>query len=440
MKKSTKKDEIMNLKKLFINASILLAGTALAVLIPVKAQAAGLISGGASRELNSSSSTLSETVGSATTRTVTVQITEPSEVIEEEYLNLSIALFSTNPKYCNVRSGPGTEYSIVGRMYDGSVGSIIDEIDTSIADDEDPDDDNDQWIRIRSGAVEGYVLNNFLVTGVNAYNRLEEQTQYYAEILVSQLNVRKEASIDSACLTYVTRGERYRIVMENGTDPRVYLAAREVEAGDEDLEDDGMDWVKIVYAEGKTGYVSADYITITEEYKTAKTIEEIRAEEEAERERNLRATTSSGTASTGNTAPAENLTVAPNLSTDYATISELRMAIVNYGLQFVGNPYILGGQSLAGTDCSGFTCYVFRDFGISIARTPSGQYSSAGRSITLAEAQPGDIICYGSGGCSHVALYIGNGQIVQESNPRRGLEVNSVYFMSNIIAVKNVLD
>ncbi|MBP5702286.1 MAG: C40 family peptidase [Lachnospiraceae bacterium] len=430
----------MNLKKLFINASVLLAGTALAVLIPVKAQAAGLISGGASRELNSSSSTLSETVGSSTTRTVTVQITEPSEVIEEEYLNLSIALFSTNPKYCNVRSGPGTEYSIVGRMYDGSVGSIIDEVDETIADDEDPDDDNDQWIRIRSGAVEGYVLNSFLVTGVNAYNRLEEQTQYYAEILVSQLNVRKEASIDSSCLTYVTRGERYRIVMDNGTDPRVYLAAREVEAGDEELEDDGMDWVKIVYAEGKTGYVSADYITITEEYKTAKTIEEIREEEEAERERNLRATTSSGSASTGTSAPAENLTVVPNLSTDYATISELRMAIVNYGLQFVGNPYILGGQSLAGTDCSGFTCYVFRDFGISIARTPSGQYSSAGRSISLAEAQPGDIICYGSGGCSHVALYIGNGQIVQESNPRRGLEVNSVYFMSNIIAVKNVLD
>ena len=78
--------------------------------------------------------------------------------------------------------------------------------------------------------------------------------------------------------------------------------------------------------------------------------------------------------------------------------------------------------------------------GYSISRTPSGQYSSAGRAVTLAEAQPGDIICYGNGGCSHVALYIGNGQIVQESNPRRGLEVNSVYFMSNIIGVKNVID
>jgi len=429
----------MNIKKLLINASVFAAGTAFAVLVPFTAQAAGLISGGASRELNTSSVTLSETLRGTTSRTVTVQITEPSEVIEEEYLNLSIALFETNPKYCNVRSGPGTEYTIVGRMYDGSVGSVIDEVDEEIAGDPDPDNDNDQWIRIRSGAVEGYVLDTFLVTGVNAYNRLEDQTQYYAEILVSQLNVRKEASIDSACLTYVTRGERYRVVTDNGSDPRVYLAAREVEAGDEELEDDGMDWVEIVYSEGKTGYVSADYITITEEYKTARTLDEIREEEAEERERNLRATTSNGTTA-ASSAPAENLTVVPNLSTDYASISELRMAIVNYGLQFVGNPYILGGQSLSGTDCSGFTCYVFRDFGISISRTPSGQYSSAGRAITLAEAQPGDIICYGSGGCSHVALYIGNGQIVQESNPRRGLEVNSVYFMSNIIAVKNVLD
>ena len=426
----------MNFKKLLLNTSLMLASTALAVLIPVKAEAATMVSGGASRELNTSSRTLSETGVSGSTVAVTSQITEPSEVIEEEYLSLSIALFETDPKYCNVRSGPGTEYSIVGRMYDGSVGSVLEDADEAIAGDPDPDEDNDEWIHIRSGQTEGYVLSNFVVTGVAAYNRLEEHTQYYAEIQVSQLNVRKEASIDSECLTYVTRGERYRVVVEDGMDPRVYLASRE----SDDPEDDGMNWIKIVYSGDKEGYVSADYITISEEYKTARTMEEIRAEEEAERERNLRATTSNG--NSGNqsyTAPAENLT-RPDLTTDYASTSELRMAIVNYALQFVGNPYILGGQSLAGTDCSGFTCYVLRDFGYNVARTPSGQYSSAGRSVTLAEAQPGDIICYGYGGCSHVALYIGNGQIVQESNPRRGLEVNSVYFMSNIIGVKNVID
>ncbi len=423
----------MNLKKLLITTSAFVAGTAIAVLFPVSAQAAVMVSGGASRELNTTSHTLSET---GVTTTTVAQITDPAEVIEEEYLSLSIALFKTDPKYCNVRSGPGTEYSIVGRMYDGSVGSVIDETDEEIAGDPDPDEDNDQWVHVRSGQTEGYVLSDFVVTGVAAYNRLEEHTQYYAEILVSQLNVRKEASIDSECLTYVTRGERYQVVVEDGMDPRVYLASRE----SDDLDDDGMNWIRIIYSGDKEGYVSADYITISEEYKTARTIEEIREEEAAERERNLRATTSGNGGGTQTyTAPAENLTL-PDLSTDYASTSELRMAIVNYALQFVGNPYILGGQSLAGTDCSGFTCYVLRDFGYSVARTPSGQYSSAGRSVSLAEAQPGDIICYGYGGCSHVALYIGNGQIVQESNPRRGLEVNSVYFMSNIIGVKNVID
>ncbi len=421
----------MNLKKLLITASSFIAGTAIAVLFPVNAEAAVMVSGGASRELNTESHTLSENGAAGVS-----QITNPADVIEEEYLSLSIALFETDPKYCNVRSGPGTEYSIVGRMYDGSVGSVIDEIDESVAGDEDPDDDNDQWVHVRSGQTEGYVLSNFVVTGVAAYNRLEEHTQYYAEIQVSQLNVRKEASINSECLTYVTRGERYRVAVEDGMDPRVYLASKE----SDDLGDDGMNWIKIIYSGNKEGYVSADYITISEEYKTARTIEEIREEEAAERERNLRATTSNGNGgSQSSAAPAENLT-RPDLTTDYASTSELRMAIVNYALQFVGNPYILGGQSLAGTDCSGFVCYVLRDFGYSVARTPSGQYSSAGRSVTLADAQPGDIICYGYGGCSHVALYIGNGQIVQESNPRRGLEVNSVYFMSNIIGVKNVID
>ncbi len=431
----------MNLKNKLINASVLLAGTALAVLIPVNAKAAGLVSGGATRELNTSSATLSETVSvSVPARTLTAQITDPSEVIEEEYLNLSIALFESDPAYCNVRSGPGTEYSIVGRMYNGSVGSIIEEEDESIEGDADPGDDNDRWMHLRSGSVEGYVLSDFVVSGIEAYNRLEDYTEYYAEVLVSQLNVRQEASIDSACLTYITRGEKYQVVMENGVDPRVYLAARESEA-DLDEEDDGMTWIKIEYAEDKVGYVSSDYITITEEYRTARSLEEIHAEEAAERERNLRATTSNPNGTVAyTTTPPEILNIVTNLSTDYSSTSELRMAIVNYGLQFVGNPYILGGQTLAGTDCSGFTCYVFRDFGYSIARTPSGQYASAGRPVTLAEAQPGDIICYGYGGCSHVALYIGNGQIVHESNPRRGLEVNSVGFMNNIIGVRNVID
>ena len=426
------KNSVLKITKI----SILSAFAGLMMAVPFRTSAAGLVNGGASRELNSSSSTLYESVSSQARTTVTEQITDPSEVIEEEYLNLAIAQFKTDPKYCNIRSGPGTEYSVVGRMYDGSVGTIIDGMDESIKGDADPDADNSKWIWMQSGETRGYVLQNFLVTGVAAYNRLDQHTEYYAEVVVGQLNVRESASLNSKALTYVTRGEKYEIVIDEGVDPRVYLAAK-----GENSSSDSLTWIKILYSGNKVGYVCSDYVTISEEYKTAKSIEEIRAEEEAERERQARARENSSSANSSTQAPQENLTIAkPDLSTDYSSVSELRKAMVDYALQFVGNPYILGGQSLNGTDCSGFTCYVYRDFGYSIARTPSGQYSSAGRRITLEEAQPGDIVCYGSGGCSHVAMYIGNGQIVQESNPRRGLEVNSVYFMKNILCVKSVLD
>ena len=81
---------IMNLKKLLITSSAFIAGTAIVVLFPVHADAAVMVSGGASRELNTASHTLSETGVNASTVT---QITDPAEVIEEEYLSLSIALF-----------------------------------------------------------------------------------------------------------------------------------------------------------------------------------------------------------------------------------------------------------------------------------------------------------------------------------------------------------
>ena len=127
-------------------------------------------------------------------------------------------------------------------------------------------------------------------------------------------------------------------------------------------------------------------------------------------------------------------------NTDNASTAELRASIVEYAMQYLGNKYVRGGQSLAtGTDCSGFTCYVYKEFGYSLSRTPSGQYKSNGRSISLSEAQPGDIVCYGSGGCTHVALYIGDNQILHAANSRRGVVINDADYQT-ILGVKNVLD
>ena len=126
--------------------------------------------------------------------------------------------------------------------------------------------------------------------------------------------------------------------------------------------------------------------------------------------------------------------------TTYSTNSELRSQIVEYAKQFLGNKYVMGGNSLTnGTDCSGFTSLIYADFGYSISRTPAGQLSSAGRSIDYSEIQPGDIVCYGKGSCSHVALYIGDGQIIHEANSRKGVVIYNADY-DNILGVKNVID
>lgn len=97
-------------------------------------------------------------------------------------------------------------------------------------------------------------------------------------------------------------------------------------------------------------------------------------------------------------------------------------AIADYGLQFVGNPYVYGGTSLTnGADCSGFTQSVYRNFGISIPRSSSAQ-SSWGTPVDYSDIQPGDLVFY----AGHVAISIGGGQIVHASSAKTGIKVSSV--------------
>lgn len=103
-----------------------------------------------------------------------------------------------------------------------------------------------------------------------------------------------------------------------------------------------------------------------------------------------------------------------------------REAIVDYALQFVGNPYVWGGTSLTqGADCSGFTQSVFRDNNISIPRTSRTQ-AGLGKTISIDAMQPGDLIFYTNGKeIDHVVLYIGNGKVVAASSPSTGIRITN---------------
>ena len=114
--------------------------------------------------------------------------------------------------------------------------------------------------------------------------------------------------------------------------------------------------------------------------------------------------------------------------------SEMGTAVADYALQFVGNPYVYGGSSLTnGTDCSGFVMSVYANFGVSLPHSSSADRSQGAAVDGLANAQAGDLICYSG----HVALYIGNGQIVHASTAKTGIIVSNADY-KKVLAVRRI--
>ena len=317
---------------------------------------------------------------------------------ESEYADFAIANVKS---YVNIRTQPNTKGSIVGKIYSGAVAQIL-----SVVEGEDGD-----WFQIVSGDVEGYIKAEFFLYGDAAVAVIDDYVTRYATVIASRLNVRKEPDIEASRIGYIDNGERVKILENLG------------------------EWLKVQYTEEAAGYVSAEYVTISEEFIYAKSIEEERREAAERKALEARQKQSEAQAKENTS-----ITVTPP-NTSYETTSELRQQIVDYAMQFLGNRYIHGGKTLAGgTDCSGFTSLIYAEFGYSLSRTPGGQLSNAGRLVSYSEAQPGDIICYGSNGkCTHVAMFIGDGQIIHSANPRKGVVTQRADY-TTILGVKNIVD
>ncbi|MCR5118003.1 MAG: C40 family peptidase [Lachnospiraceae bacterium] len=311
----------------------------------------------------------------------------------ENFANLVIAQVND---YVNVRAVPDLEGEIVGKLYDDSVGTFIEE--------------TDGWYKISSGSTTGYVKAEYCVTGEDAIELAKKVGTRLAYVDTTTLNVRKEPGLDAKILTQVPYDDDLVVLEEMG------------------------DWIKVTTNEGD-GYVSSEFVKLHTEFVKAesKAEEEARLKKEAEERKRAQEAARKAQEKRNRAAGGGSKTV----STTPVTVagSGLGAQVANYGCQFVGNPYVYGGSSLTnGTDCSGFVMSVYAHFGVGLPHSSRAD-RGVGYAVEggIANARPGDIICYSG----HVAIYIGNGQIVHASTSRTGIIVSSAGY-KNILAVRRI--
>ena len=116
-------------------------------------------------------------------------------------------------------------------------------------------------------------------------------------------------------------------------------------------------------------------------------------------------------------------------------------SVVATANQYIGSRYIYGGTAPSGFDCSGFTSYVYKRYGVSLSRTAAGQYSN-GVAVSKGELQPGDLVMFGKSGINHVGIYIGGVKMIHAANPSRGVTtdtINSGYYGTNYVGARRIL-
>jgi len=234
----------------------------------------------------------------------------------------------------------------------------------------------DGWLHIQSGEVEGYVKSDYVLTGPKATARGNEIIGTVAIANVSGLNVRATMDTKGAVITQIAKGEEIEYIETIG------------------------DWVKIDL-DGEEAYVAAQYVTLETKLSTAITMTELLYGE---------------------------------------GVSDVRIELVEYAKQFVGNPYVWGGTSLTkGADCSGFVLSVYKKFGIKVSHSSRAQ-AVEGTKISYSDLLPGDLVFYGSPTISHVAIYIGGGKVVHAASPKQGIIISKYNYHTPVKYARFIQD
>lgn len=356
----------------------------------------------------------------------------PKPKSEYDKVGISVAA-----DYVNVRKKPNTDSKVLGKLYRGSAATIREK--------------TGDWVKIKSGQVEGYIKSDYLAIGFSAEKLVDKFGTKIATVNTETLKVREAKNTECAVLTLVSGEESFEILRED------------------------KEWVKIMVDGDTKGFVSKEYVDISVKFKKAVSIEEEREEarkkaaaaaaaarEDMAQQQSSQPSSNSGSSDNSNnssgskgnsgggsssnksggggssmkgSAGKSNQSDSSDKSSGGSSSNNSSgalgsgdgSAIASYALQFVGNPYVYGGSSLThGTDCSGFSQAVFRKFGINLPRTSSAQ-SGVGKKISVSSARAGDLIFYARNGhVNHVAICIGGGKVVHASNPTTGITTSNI--------------
>lgn len=278
-----------------------------------------------------------------------------------QYDNLVISKVNN---YLNIRKEPNTDSmsNVIGKFPSKAAGEILETLDG--------------WYKIKSGNITGYITADpqYVAVGQEARDLALEAATLMAIVNTDMLNVRSEPNTDSKIWTQISKEERYPVAAQ--LDGWVQI---ELDTGDSN-------------EEGDKAYISTRENNVEVRYALTEAIKFSPLEERVNQQ------------------------------------ASLRNKVVNYALKFVGGRYVWGGTNPnTGADCSGFVQYVMRNAaGVSLPRT-SREQAKTGRAISSGEMRPGDLIYYaGSNGVvNHVAMYIGNGQVVHAASKKSGIKIST---------------
>lgn len=305
------------------------------------------------------------------------------------YANIAIAKVD---EYLNIRAEANEDAEVLGKLWNRNAATIIETLDG--------------WYKVVSGDVIGYISAEYVIVG--DAEACKEVSVRLGTVNEDNLKLKKATFEKSEVLTLLSAGSKVTIL-------------------DESLEG----WLKIQY-NTYIGYVEADCVSTETVYEYAESKEEeearLAAEEEARRREEARIEEEKRRQE-----EEQRRQEAANKKYN-APAGVSGQSVVDYAVQFVGNPYVWGGESLTnGADCSGFVMKVYEAFGVDLPHS-SYYLRSVGYAVSASEVQPGDIICYSG----HVAIYMGNGKIVHASNRKDGIKISNNWQYTKVLAIRRI--